>query len=60
MRVLGTEFNLSAYPGERTITTLAEGKVEVNDKISKVYLKPGEKAICAKGVRFMEVKNVDV
>ena len=47
--------------GTYVITTLAEGKVEVNDdKISKVYLKPGEQAICAKGVRFIEVKNVDV
>lgn len=60
VRVLGTEFNLSAYPGERTITTLAEGKVEVNDKVSKVYLKPGEQAICGKGARFIEVKEVDV
>lgn len=60
VQVLGTEFNLSAYPGERTITTLAKGKVEVNDKISKVYLKPGEQAICAKGARFIEVKDVDV
>ena len=60
VRVLGTEFNLSAYPGERTITTLAEGKVEVNDKISKVCLKPGEQAICTKGARFIEVKDVDV
>ncbi|AZS28130.1 FecR family protein [Butyricimonas faecalis] len=30
------------------------------DKVSKVYLKPGEQAICGKGARFIEVKEVDV
>ena len=29
-------------------------------KVSKVYLKPGEQAICGKGARFIEVKEVDV
>lgn len=41
--VLGTHFNVSAYPESRTVrTTLVEGKVRVNDKVTLV---PGQQAI---------------
>lgn len=47
IRVLGTVFNVKAYPEDRTIeTTLLKGKVEVdfnNSNNQKVYLKPHQK-----------------
>ena len=45
--VLGTHFNVKAYPEEHTITTtLIEGKVLVeNEKGDKVYLKPNEQSV---------------
>lgn len=60
VKVLGTEFNLSAYPGERVVTTLAKGKVEVGDGTNKVNLQPGEQAICNASVNNIEVRTVDV
>lgn len=60
IRVTGTEFNLSAYPGERMTTTLVRGKVEVTDGRNRVDLQPGEQAVWSGRVKSMEVKNVDV
>lgn len=60
VKVLGTEFNLSAYPGEKTVTTLAKGKVEVAGESDKVSLQPGEQAIWNNGLKNIEVKTVDV
>lgn len=45
-RVLGTEFNVSAYnPDERITVALTKGKVRVNSGESNATLAPGEKAI---------------
>lgn len=42
VKVLGTHFNIMAYPGERSSNvTLLEGTVEVNERL----LKPGEQAL---------------
>ena len=45
--VLGTHFNVKAYPEDHAITTtLIEGKVLVeNEKGAKVYLKPNEQSV---------------
>lgn len=43
-RVLGTEFNIYAYAGERERTTLVEGRVEVSADGERVLLSPGEQA----------------
>lgn len=45
-RVLGTEFNLKAYPGSDNHVTLVSGSVAISNKTSrqKVVLKPGEDA----------------
>ncbi|WP_018338829.1 FecR family protein [Butyricimonas synergistica] len=59
VKVLGTEFNLSAYPGEKTVTTLAAGKVEVAGESDKVSLQPGEQAIWNNDLKNIEVKAVD-
>ncbi len=59
VKVLGTEFNLCAYPEERVVTTLAKGKVEVADGTCKVCLQPGEQAVYNKSVNNIEVRKVD-
>lgn len=49
IKVLGTVFNVRAYPGDKTSeTSLLKGSVEVtlkNDKKKKIYLHPNEKII---------------
>lgn len=44
IKVLGTKFNVKAYFDEKSVVTLAEGKVEVetNDRKNKLTLKPNE------------------
>ncbi|MEZ2335600.1 FecR family protein [Mucilaginibacter sp. RCC_168] len=46
VRVLGTHFNINAYPGEDSQkTTLLEGSVQVLSKANAIMLKPGEQAV---------------
>ena len=40
--VLGTTFNISAYPDEELSVTLIEGKLKVNAPSGEYYLLPGE------------------
>jgi len=54
VKVLGTEFNVLAYPEDKSIeTTLVNGKVHLSHKNMKnqegIILKPGEKAIYKQG-----------
>lgn len=59
-RVLGTSFNISAYPDEmKSHTTLEEGRVEVNDRMmgKTVCLLPGEQALLENG--NLNVREVD-
>lgn len=42
VKVLGTSFNLSAYPGDRRQTTLVEGRVAVELKQQHVVIAPGQ------------------
>lgn len=45
IKVLGTEFNVNAYTDEQNVvTTLVEGKVEVNSSGKTLELEPGEQA----------------
>lgn len=56
VKVLGTHFNVNAYPDEpSTRTTLLEGAVQINNK---VILKPGEQSILT-GKR-LRVEGADV
>ena len=59
VEVLGTHFNVNAYPGQKGVaTTLAKGKVRVKDRGREVVLTPGQQAVAApEGV---EVREVDV
>lgn len=61
--VLGTSFNVTAYPGESQVqTTLVSGKVKVSvSKTDKpVILAPGEQAGYTSGDNELSVRAVDV
>ncbi|NGM66812.1 FecR family protein [Sphingobacterium sp. SGR-19] len=63
IEVLGTGFNISAYPNNVTKTTLVHGKVKVDQKNAggehSVILKPGEQVISAQSGLQQEVADVD-
>ncbi len=61
VEVLGTQFNISAYPDDpETRTTLVEGTVQIVNRQSKIVnrLQPGQQSI-VRGVDI-NVQNVDV
>ena len=53
-KVLGTEFNLKAYPHSDVNVTLIKGSVAVNAEGKEVMLKPGENA------EYSENKDIEV
>ena len=53
-KVLGTEFNLKAYPHSDVNVTLVKGSVVVNAEGKEVMLKPGENA------EYSEDKDIEV
>lgn len=63
VKVLGTSFNVKAYPeAERLITTLEEGSIELftqKSGNSSVVLRPGEQAIYDTNLGKTEIMNVD-
>lgn len=61
VRVLGTEFDVRAYEGEaRTLTTLVEGRVEVDAGGGRRGLEPGQQAVFDRVKGGVEVRTVDV
>ena len=61
VRVLGTRFNLTAYPDEqKVITTLVEGSVEFRNNQSSIRLKPGEQSVLDQETNNLEKQKVDV
>jgi hypothetical protein len=54
--VLGTLFNMEAYPGEPVVTTLVRGKLEVSDGKRKRIIMPNQQAIISPGQ--FDVRNV--
>ncbi|WP_065219021.1 MULTISPECIES: FecR family protein [Butyricimonas] len=60
--VLGTKFNVSAYPSEPELTTLASGKVKVVPVhgTEAVVLSPGEQSVLGVGVDSLRVCQVNV
>lgn len=61
VRVLGTSFNLTAYPDEQeVITTLVEGSVEFRNDQSSIRLKPGEQSVLDRETNKLEKQKVDV
>ena len=60
VRVLGTKFNLMAYPGDReVVTTLVEGSVEFCDRTKCVRLQPGEQAVLDEATGAIETREVN-
>jgi len=61
LTVLGTHFNISAYPNEPLKTTLAEGKVEISLTANpqKTILLPGDQSIVSLNEVHVEKVNPD-
>jgi hypothetical protein len=58
--VLGTHFNVNAYPDEPSVnTTLLEGAVRVLKGIDKAVLKPGQQARVTEAVKVVDGVDVD-
>ena len=61
IEVLGTTFNILAYPGEEYQATLVSGSVKVNsDKGECLILKPSQQAILSPKSGNIQVRTVDV
>jgi len=57
IEVLGTKFNLKAYPDEKSVsTTLVEGSVNISSKYESTLMKPDEKLVFDKGSKKMVVQ----
>ena len=60
VEVLGTAFNISAYPNEEYQTTLVNGSVKVSaEKGESLILKPSQQATIALGSNSIQVRTVD-
>lgn len=60
VEVLGTVFNISAYPDEEYQATLVSGSVKVNaEKGESLILKPSQQATLPVGSNTMQVRTVD-
>jgi transmembrane sensor len=60
INVLGTSFNISAYPDEESImTTLITGKVQLAGTQHQAILEPGEQAMIARDKEWTIRKDVD-
>lgn len=60
VQVLGTSFNVNAYPEEENVeTTLVEGKVRVDGKNEQRILEPGTQLVYDKRRENMVVRKVD-
>jgi transmembrane sensor len=61
IHVLGTHFNVSAYPDEPIKTTLAEGSVALtsSSSLNKQLLKPDQQALLLSNDKGFQIKNVN-
>ena len=61
IEVLGTHFNVNAYPDEHFIrTTLIEGSVSVSTGKQKVVIKPGEETLLNSDTQQIRIRKIDV
>jgi ferric-dicitrate binding protein FerR (iron transport regulator) len=59
IKVLGTQFNLKAYPDEKSVsTTLVEGSVTISSKYQSTLMKPDQKLVYDKESKKMEVQEL--
>ena len=60
VEVLGTQFNMNAYPEKESIkTTLVEGKVAVNANKEKLILLPNQQAVTSDEITYIKAVNVN-
>ncbi|NII29063.1 DUF4974 domain-containing protein [Pseudoflavitalea sp. X16] len=60
IRVLGTHFNIMAYPEEKAMqTTLLEGSLRVESNDKKALLKPGQQGVLVHASGALSVREVD-
>lgn len=59
IKVLGTQFNVSAYHSRNMITTLVKGKVEVKNGIARKLLAPGQQATISLEDNAITVEEVN-
>lgn len=59
VQVMGTQFNISAYPQRTMTATLVRGKVRVANHASNKILAPGQQAVIASADREITVRSVD-
>ncbi|MCW3804538.1 FecR family protein [Plebeiibacterium marinum] len=60
IEVLGTEFNVEAYPEtDRVLTTLVEGSVKLTKASEEIIIAPNQQAVIRKSEKRFTVKNVD-
>jgi ferric-dicitrate binding protein FerR (iron transport regulator) len=58
--VLGTRFNISAYPGDlESGTTLLEGSIQVSKGRDRLLLQPGQEAVTASGLEGLQLRTAD-
>lgn len=56
VEVLGTKFNMKAYPDEKSVsTTLVEGSVNISSKYGRALMKPDQKLVFDKASKQMTV-----
>ncbi|WP_342328705.1 FecR family protein [Pedobacter sp. FW305-3-2-15-E-R2A2] len=61
VEVLGTHFNILAYPEEqKTQTTLLEGKIRIHNQKSSKIMRPGQEAFTEKGEDQIAVSKADI
>lgn len=61
VRVLGTTFNVNAYPeSSTTSTTLVTGKVMLSSQVDSVVMNPGQKAVIDLREQKIEVKECNI
>lgn len=61
VRVLGTEFDVRAYPDDRdAAATLVSGKIQVGGQRPDVILQPGQVAILADASADIKIKEADM
>ncbi|NQX37618.1 FecR protein [Pedobacter steynii] len=61
VEVLGTHFNISAYPEERqTLTTLLEGKIKIRKHNINKTLNPGQGALITEGDNDILITQADI
>ncbi|RZM26847.1 MAG: FecR family protein, partial [Pedobacter sp.] len=60
VEVLGTQFNMNAYPEQKSVkTTLVEGKVLVSNKSEHLMLLPNQQAITSSEKTYIKAVNVN-